>query len=182
MRRVPRVPAGPSWCAVGISPVGYARPEAWPASRAAPACPSRAAHRGLGPVPWISSCDLSLSENFGGEREIGLGSFGGRVPKDRRHAVARRFGEAHVPGHESAIDLVAEVLLELLRHVLRERVPGVVHRAQKAGDLELGIEVRAYPLDGGDEVRQTFERVVLALHRNEYTVRRRKPVHRKQAE
>src|SRR5678816_1582524 len=113
MRRAPLAPAGPSWCAAGISPGGYAPPEAWPASRAAPRCPTRAARRGLGLVPWVSSCGLSLSENFGGERQISLRSLGGRVPQHRRHAVARRFGEAHVARHQGAIDLVAEVLLEL---------------------------------------------------------------------
>src|SRR5512138_4004647 len=152
MRRAPRAPAGPSWCVAGISPDGYARPEAWLASRAAPPCPTRAAHRGLGRVPWVSSCGLSLSENFGGERQIGLRTLGRCIPQHRRHAVARRLGKAHVARHKGAIDLVAEVLLELLRHVLRERVPRVVHRAQQAGDFELGIEVRAYPLDRGDEV------------------------------
>src|SRR3954470_23999972 len=123
MLRARRAPAGPSWCAADTSPDGYGRREASPASRAAPRYPSRAVRRGLGPVPSVSSCGLSLSENFGGERQIGLGSLGGGVPQHRRHAVARRFGEAHVARHQGAIDLVAEVLLELLGHVLRERIP-----------------------------------------------------------
>ena len=78
-----------------------------------------------------------LSENFVGEREVGLRALRGRVPQHRGHAVARRLGEPHVARHQRAVHLVAEVRLELLRHLLRERVARVVHRAQQPGDLEL---------------------------------------------
>src|SRR5438067_9503536 len=42
--------------------------------------------------------------------------------------------------------------------------------------------MRAHPLDGRHEVREPFERVVLALHRNEYSLRGAERIHREQAE
>ena len=96
------------------------------------------------------------------------------------NAVRRRLGEAHVAGHDRAIELGAEVALQLGGDVLRERVARVVHGPQQPLDLERRIEMRAHLLDGLHEIRQPLERVVLALHRDQHRVGRAKAVQREQ--
>ena len=70
--------------------------------------------------------------------------------------------------------------LELGGDVLRERVARVVHRAQQALDLEPRIEMRAHLLHRLHEIGQTFERVVLALHRDQHRVGGAEAVQRQQ--
>ena len=85
-------------------------------------------------------------------------------------------------GNHRAIDLVAEVLLQLGGDLLRERVARVVHRAQQPFDLERGIQMRAHFLHRLHEVGKAFERVVLALHRDHHGVRRAEAVDREQVQ
>ena len=94
--------------------------------------------------------------------------------------MRRRLGEPDVARDDGPVDLVAEVLLELRGDVQRQRVARVVHRAQQPLDLERGIEVRAHLLHRLHEVRQAFERVVLALHRDQHAVRGAQAVQREQ--
>ena len=65
-----------------------------------------------------------------------------------------------------------------LRHFVGEIVPRIEHRAQDAFDLELRIHRRLDLLDGADQRRQPFERVVLALHRDQHALRRDQRVQR----
>ena len=120
------------------------------------------------------------AQHFAGEREIRVRALRLRLELERRDAVRRRLGEAHVARNDRAIELVAEMLLELGRDVLRERVARIVHRAQQALDLEPRVEVRAHLLDRLDEIGKSFERVVLALHRDQHRVGRAQPVERQQ--
>src|SRR5574341_1669629 len=70
-------------------------------------------------------------EHFLGQRQVSLGAFGLRVPQHRRNAVARRLGEPHIARHDAAVDLVAEMRLELVGYLLRKRIARVVHRAHQ---------------------------------------------------
>ena len=65
----------------------------------------------------------------------------------RRDAVARRLGEANVSRNHRAIELVAEMLLQIRGHVEGQRIARIVHCAQQALDLELWIQMRAHPSD-----------------------------------
>ena len=94
--------------------------------------------------------------------------------------MRRRFGEADVARNHRAIELVAEMFFELGRDVLRERVARVVHRAKEPFDLEPRVQMRAHLADRLHEIRQTFERVVFALHRNQYGVGGAQAVQRQQ--
>ena len=71
---------------------------------------------------------------------------------------------------------------QLARHLQRQRVARVVHRAQQASNFERGIQVSSHALDRADEIGKALEGVVLALHRNQHALRGGKRVHCKQAE
>src|SRR5258708_4591640 len=132
-------------------------------------------------LPPEHSCD-SLRKNFVSKPQIGLRSLRACIQQHCRYPVARGFRQPHIPRYHRAVNLVAEMLLQLLRDLLRERVSRVVHSAQQAGDLELGIQVRAYALDRTDQIGEALKRVVLALHRDQYMLRRSQRIHREQAE
>src|SRR5436190_9821192 len=104
-----------------------------------------------------ASCGISIEnagarENLVRQRNVGLRPLRRTVPDHGWGAEARRFGEPHVARHERAVHLFAEMLLELLRYLMRQRVSGVVHRAQQARDLQARIDIGAHPLDRADEI------------------------------
>ena len=71
------------------------------------------------------------------------------------------------------------MLLELVRDLLLERHARIEHDSQQADHLELAIEVGVYALDRVDQIRQTLEREVLALHGDHHAVGRAQAVERK---
>src|SRR2546428_4872589 len=97
-----------------------------------------------------------------------------------RNAIARRFGETDIARDHCTVEFVTEVLLQIGRHVERERVARVVHRAQQSLDFELRIQMRTHAADGLDQIGQALERVILALHRNQNAVRGAQTVEREQ--
>jgi hypothetical protein len=52
----------------------------------------------------------------------------------------------------------------------------VEHHAQQADDLQVLVQVGVHLLDRVDQVRQAFEREVLALHRHDHAVREHRPL------
>ncbi len=68
----------------------------------------------------------------------------------------------------------------LLGHLVRERVPGVVHRKQYALDVERGVIGAPDKPERFGELAQAFKRIVLALDRDEHRVRSDKGVKRQQ--
>ncbi len=74
------------------------------------------------------------------------------------------------------------MLRELRGHLLRQHVARIEQRAQQPLDLQSGIEIGAHLLDRVDQIRQPFQRVVLALHGNHDRVRRGQGIHRDQIE
>jgi hypothetical protein len=70
---------------------------------------------------------------------------------------------------------VQHLVAEVVAHVLLDRVgePGapVVHGQKDRGHIERRVQMLPYEVDVVDELIQPFERVVLALNRNEYLLR-----------
>src|SRR5574340_1144549 len=90
--------------------------------------------------------------------------------------VARRLGQTHIARNHRVVHLVAEMLLDLVRHLLRQCAARVVHHAQQALDLDARVEPLFDFFDGGDQIGQPLQRVILALHRNQHRLRRGKGV------
>ena len=104
------------------------------------------------------------------------------VVQHNRLPKARRLGETHVARDGDREHLRPEVLRGLVRHLLREIEPRVVHREKDAIDREGWVEVSLHEFHGIEELRQALERVVLALDRNEHAVGGREHVEGQQAE
>ena len=74
------------------------------------------------------------------------------------------FGEADVAGDDGIEEQVAEVLFELFADFDNEAAAAVVHGADDAGYVEVGVDGLADFADGGHEVGDAFEGVVFAKH------------------
>jgi len=91
-------------------------------------------------------------------------------------AEARRLGEPYVAWNHGLVHLFAEVLLQLRRHLLRERIARIVHGSKQPFDIELRIQVLADLLDRVNKIGKPLERVVLALHRDHHRIGRHQSV------
>ena len=95
---------------------------------------------------------------------------------------ARRLGEPYVARNHGLVHLLAEVLLQLRRHLLRERIARIVHGSKQPFDIELRIQVLADLFDRIHEIGEPLERVVLALHRDHHRIGCDQSIHREHIE
>jgi hypothetical protein len=116
------------------------------------------------------------------EVDEGQRALGRRVEDHARLPIARGLGEADIARNHGVEHLVAEVRLQLLADLLLQRDARVEHHAQQADDLQVAVQIGVHLLDGVDQVRQAFEREVLALHRHDHAVRRAQAVEGEQAQ
>src|SRR3989344_1775584 len=88
------------------------------------------------------SCRWSLfaAQHLAREREIGLRALGLHVVADHRLAVRGGLGQPDVAWDHGAIELVAEMRLELCRYLVVEIVARVVHGTQQPLDLKRRIQ------------------------------------------
>ncbi len=105
----------------------------------------------------------------------------GRIARDRL-AVARRLRQPDVPRDDGLVDPVPEVAANLGGDVGRKLRPRVVHRQDDPLDREVGIEVVADEFEGRKQLGQSFQRVVLALQRDEDAIGGGQCVHGQQPE
>ena len=101
---------------------------------------------------------------FIGQVEISLRAFGVGIVGEGGEAVAGGFGEADVAGDDGIEEQVAEVLFKLFADFDDEAAAAVVHGADDAGYIEVGVDGLADFADGGHEVGNAFEGVVFAKH------------------
>ena len=121
-------------------------------------------------------------EHFAREREVRLGAARLHVVENHRHAVARRFAEAHVARDDGVEHLLLEELAHVARDLLPQVRPLVVHRQQHALDVEGRVEHGAHAPERADEIGEALEREVLAVQRNQHRVGGDERVEREQAE
>src|SRR5580698_4157769 len=118
--------------------------------------------------------------HFRAELDISLRTTRRAVEYHARQAVTRRLGEPYIARNDDIEELVAEMLLELLRHLLLQRDARVEHDPQQPDHLQVAIQVRVHLLDRVDEVRQPLQREVFALHGYDDAIRRAQAVERQQ--
>src|SRR5690606_28961521 len=116
------------------------------------------------------------------QREVALRARGLDVVQHDRLAETRRLRQPYVARDGGAVDAVAEVLLRLVRDLAREVQPLVEHRQQHTVYLQARIDVTLNETHRVQELRQPFQRVELALDRDQHGVRRGERVQRQQAE
>ena len=78
--------------------------------------------------------------------------------------------------------MVAQVTADLVGDVSRQLGPGVEHGQDDALDVELGVQVVADEVEGGKQLGQSFQGVVLALQRDQNGVGGRQRVDGQQPE
>src|SRR3954453_7318659 len=113
---------------------------------------------------------------------VGVGGLAVRVVLEHRHPLDRRLREAHGLVDPRGEDPVPEVLLEDLDCLLGMHRPVVDERGQDALDLDVRVELLAHHGQGVLELDQPAHGQILALHGDDYLVRRREGVDRQQPE
>ena len=59
---------------------------------------------------------------------------------------------------------------ELFAHLLLQGNAGIKHDPKQTNDFQIGVQVGVNLLDGVDQIGQTLQRKILALHRNNHTM------------
>ena len=74
------------------------------------------------------------------------------------------------------------MVFELIAHLNLQGNARIKHHAQQTNDLEVFIQVGMHLLDGVDQVCQTFEREILALHGDDHPMRCTQAIQREHGE
>ena len=89
-----------------------------------------------------------------------------RVVRDRL-AVAGRLGESNVARDDGIEHAVTQMPPDFTRDIGRELRPSVVHRQDHALEGEVRVQVITNEFEGGKQLRQSFQGVVLTLERDQ---------------
>ena len=125
--------------------------------------------------------DAPLGDLLGG-LEVARGAPRTGIVGHHRLAIARRLGDPDVAGDDRLEHLVAEVVPDVLLDGVGQPGTPVVHGQQDRGDVERRVQVLAYQVDVVDQLVEPFQRVVLALDRDQHLLRGHERVDRQQAE
>src|SRR5207245_8232818 len=134
----------------------------------------------LSPLP--SACLFMSANHLARQVEIRLGPSRTDVVQHDRLAETGRFPQTDVSRDDGPKDLLLEEGPYVSDNLPREVRPLVKHRQQHPLDLEAGVQGPADPLECLDQIRNTFESEVLALHGDQDSVGRRQRVDRQEAE
>src|SRR5258706_12095296 len=125
---------------------------------------SRRASRPLpSPLSFTGACpsycrgDPVAREDLPRQGDIGLRAFAFAIELHGGSAEARGLGEPYVARNHGLVHLLAEVFLQLRRHLLRQRIARVVHGSEQPFNIELWIQVLADLFDRVDEIGERSE-------------------------
>src|SRR3989442_14742481 len=94
--------------------------------------------------PGISrSCcrrDAVPGEDLARQGDVRLRALALAIELHGGRAEARRLGEPYVAGKHGLVHLLAEALLQLRRHLLRQRIARVVHRSKQPFAIEVPVQ------------------------------------------
>src|SRR5258705_1421033 len=130
----------------------------------------------------LPSAFLTTFDHLPGETHVAGGTGALRIVGHYRLSKARRLAEAHVPGNYCLINPLREEPSRFGQNLLRQVEAIVEHRQQHSLDLEPGIERLLHQPDRAQQMTQSLERVVLALHRYEDGPRGREGVDGQESE
>ncbi len=103
------------------------------------------------------------------------------APRRDRLTGDAGFGESDGAVDHRVVDDIAEHLDDSRHHLTSVQSPGVEHRDDDTGQLELGIETIVHLFDGVVEECQAAQAEVLAFHRNDDRIGAGQCIHREQA-
>ena len=118
-----------------------------------------------------------------GDHLLGQGGVGLRPPGEGvvcgdGFAVAGGLGQADVPGDHRGVYLTGEVALHLRRHLEGQVGAAVEHGQQHALQSQLGVHLPLYQPDGGQQIAESLQGVILTLHRHQQRTGGAQGVHR----
>src|SRR5262245_2937423 len=96
--------------------------------------------------------------------------------------MARRLTQTHVPRNHGTKHLLLEEAAYVARHLLSQVRALIAHSQEHPFDIEIRIERRANAPQRPDEFRQSFEREVFAVERDQRRVSRDQTIERQQSE
>src|SRR5207245_3538165 len=115
--------------------------------------------------------------------EVCRGATGFEIVKHDRPAVAWRFRDANVPWNDRVEDLPWEISVDLVADLEGEARTAVEHREHDPQQIESGVELLPNKLHGlPEQIGQPFQRVELALERDDNAISRDERVDREEAE
>src|SRR4051794_8304556 len=135
-----------------------------------------------GPSRMLARLPVAIRQDLLCQLTVGVGGLAVRVVLEYRHPLDRSLGEAHGLVDPGGEDAIPEVLLEDLDSLLGMHGPVVDERRKDALDLDVRIELLAHHRQGVLELDQPAHGEILALHGDDYLVRRRQGVDREQPE
>ena len=94
--------------------------------------------------------------------------------------MARRLRQAHAARDHGLIDLAAEVTAQLSGNLRGQIHTSVVHREHQPLDLQTSVEALGAHLNARQQIRQSLERVIFALHRHQHAIRRHQRIYGQQ--
>src|SRR5262249_47930792 len=122
--------------------------------------------RVLSPLPSAFLFPLMI-DDFPRQVEVAFGSLAADVVEHDWLSEAGSFTEPDVPGNDGPENLVFEVRLDILHHLLRKSRSLVVHREEDSLDLQGGVQRGADSAERPDQLGHALEGHVLALHRDQ---------------
>src|SRR5688572_6583784 len=121
-----------------------------------------------------------MLQDLPGQLQVRDGSIGFEIVKHDRLAVTRSLAEPHVTGNHGVEDLAGEIPLDLVTDLQRHAGAAVEHGEYDPLDNQPRIQALTNELDGFEKVRESLERVELALHRHEHAVGGHESIDREQ--
>src|SRR5512145_727603 len=122
------------------------------------------------PSPRPSPRLLFMGQDLPRQFEVSNCAAGLEIVKHDRLAVAWRLREPDVTRNHRVEHLPGKVLVHLVTNLERETRPPVEHRQDDARHIETRVEALPNELHGLEQVGETFERVELALERDEHPI------------
>src|SRR5919197_207664 len=134
------------------------------------------------PSPRPSPRWLFMLQHLPRELEISDGAAGAKIVQHDRLAVAGRLAEPYVAWNHRLENFAWEVTTDFVTDLQREARPAIEHREHDSFDREPRVESLANELHRLQQVRQSLERIELALQRDQHAIGCREGVDRQQAE
>src|SRR5919108_1267652 len=110
---------------------------------------------------------LFMLEHLPRELQIRNRAAGAQIMKHDWLTVTWRLRQPNVARNHRVEDLAREVTMDLIANLLRDTGPTVEHRQDDAFDSESRVQTLSDQLDGPEQVREPFERIELALKRDQ---------------
>ena len=96
--------------------------------------------------------------------------------------MRRGFREADGTGNRDRVYLLSQEIPQFLFHLNRQIGPGIIHCEKNAFHVQLRVETLFRHFNAGHQVCQPFQRVILALHRDQNRICSHQGIYREKLE